>query len=1093
MEIKDKLNPDDKNNIIKNKEENISDIKIENQKNINNNKKEEERIENLTESNIIVGEKINKYYNSFYASKKNVASSGRIKIYKNRYRSPDINKLKQNEKNKLLLNVVYQKNNSYREELSFNEKDNEYSLNPINEQFFNDQNYLTDRESRNNNNPYVNPQYNHLSLNNYNIPHSKQIIYTNTYDKTKILDNKKINYMNSINNVNSFKVLRKSNSYSSLYFDNSNEIDKFEKLRNEGRYEIIKIRFPRQQIVNNNQIEYIPGKFEVINPNKDLMVNQFVENKNYERNNNNKQIINQENIIINNGFVNMNNNYYVNNNVKNEKEEINENHKDKIIYNSQKILRENIIIGNFNKDNNYIKNNDEIINKHVMENFHDNKSLDSERYDNNFNKMDYKNIVYNNLNDNLFNQRLNKYNIVNNNINKNLNDNININANNVNNVNNDINNNLDNKLNNRINIISNNDKYMNINKFTGNFKNQINYNNKYIPAFKDNNLIPIQNNEIRMKNDNFHFPSINDLDQLSNKDNLLYSDNKINNSINIYNKDNPKIIPINKNIKNNIYNHFYNLNNNPQLFHPHFHSNIPTKFFSYLQIQCPVQMLVKKSKINKLARHKLITYYPPKVQIEIRPCFIYQDNSSQNRIIPMPLLKNRNPYLFDRIQFPNQITAQNFIINNNNEYMNKRISHNKIKRRRPVFKIPPCKKASVSQGKSLNFIHKYYDENFILEEDDEEENKDKLINSERKKKIKNGKKIESNYFSDNEENRLKKKMDLAQTENDKININIFNMKNDNKSKEYKIELKIDNKKEIQKKNESNLDETKTKINKIIGNIHLLKNSIENNMNSNNSKKIENYNESYNENNLRGNNKKSKINKKEINIRKNNNQKISKSIEDKNDDIKIDKNTYINNIVLKTDGEKKDEKKKIEKIAKKDNIILLDLKKSKLEKMKLEKESSIDINSNNINNIRKIMNNKKIKKRFNSITNTNKVYNSNIIEKKEKLNIGNNNRNKVFNTVNSKKKSLKIINCDKAKKKFILKSNSLHVKKIGEVKIEKKLVPRMNQSNYSFISSYKKLMNKNKNNDKSNKFNNDLTNKTNDRPRNIVVKIDLTKI
>ena len=191
MEIKDKLNQDDKNNIIKNKEENISDIKIENQKNINNNKKEEERIENLTESNIIVGVKINKYYNSFYASKKNVASSGRIKIYKNRYRSPDINKLKQNEKNKLLLNVVYQKNNSYREELSFNEKDNEYSLSPINEQFFNDQNYLTDRESRNNNNPYVNPQYNHLSLNNYNIPHSKQIIYTNTYDKTKILDNKK--------------------------------------------------------------------------------------------------------------------------------------------------------------------------------------------------------------------------------------------------------------------------------------------------------------------------------------------------------------------------------------------------------------------------------------------------------------------------------------------------------------------------------------------------------------------------------------------------------------------------------------------------------------------------------------------------------------------------------------------------------------------------------------------------------------------------------------------------------------------------------------------------------------------------------------
>ena len=31
------------------------------------------------------------------------------------------------------------------------------------------------------------------------------------------------------------------------------------------------------------------------------------------------------------------------------------------------------------------------------------------------------------------------------------------------------------------------------------------------------------------------------------------------------------------------------------------------------------------------------------------------------------------------------------------------------KRRRPVYKIPPSKKRAVSQGKSLIFIHKYYD------------------------------------------------------------------------------------------------------------------------------------------------------------------------------------------------------------------------------------------------------------------------------------------------------------------------------------------------------------------------------------------------
>ena len=53
----------------------------------------------------------------------------------------------------------------------------------------------------------------------------------------------------------------------------------------------------------------------------------------------------------------------------------------------------------------------------------------------------------------------------------------------------------------------------------------------------------------------------------------------------------------------------------------------------------------------------------------------------------------------------------------------------KPKRRRPVFKIPPSKKRSISQGRSLNFIHKYYDENFILEED----NEDNASDSENKK------------------------------------------------------------------------------------------------------------------------------------------------------------------------------------------------------------------------------------------------------------------------------------------------------------------------------------------------------------------------
>jgi hypothetical protein len=44
----------------------------------------------------------------------------------------------------------------------------------------------------------------------------------------------------------------------------------------------------------------------------------------------------------------------------------------------------------------------------------------------------------------------------------------------------------------------------------------------------------------------------------------------------------------------------------------------------------------------------------------------------------------------------------------------------KVERNRPVYAVPPSKKRSVSQGKPFNLIHKYYDENYILEDDEEE-------------------------------------------------------------------------------------------------------------------------------------------------------------------------------------------------------------------------------------------------------------------------------------------------------------------------------------------------------------------------------------
>ena len=68
-------------------------------------------------------------------------------------------------------------------------------------------------------------------------------------------------------------------------------------------------------------------------------------------------------------------------------------------------------------------------------------------------------------------------------------------------------------------------------------------------------------------------------------------------------------------------------------------------------------------------------------------------------------------------------TEQNKLNNNKEEKPNNKIKLKK--RRRPVYKIPPSKKRSISQGRSLTFIHKYYDENFILEEESEDNSTDK--------------------------------------------------------------------------------------------------------------------------------------------------------------------------------------------------------------------------------------------------------------------------------------------------------------------------------------------------------------------------------
>ena len=93
-------------------------------------------------------------------------------------------------------------------------------------------------------------------------------------------------------------------------------------------------------------------------------------------------------------------------------------------------------------------------------------------------------------------------------------------------------------------------------------------------------------------------------------------------------------------------------------------------------------------------------------------------NYNLNNIIINNSLVNNKTNLNKNINLNNKI--KNVIINGRKKNAQKIVTEKK-KSRRPVYKIPPSKKRSISQGKSLTFIHKYYDENFILEEENENE------------------------------------------------------------------------------------------------------------------------------------------------------------------------------------------------------------------------------------------------------------------------------------------------------------------------------------------------------------------------------------
>ena len=118
----------------------------------------------------------------------------------------------------------------------------------------------------------------------------------------------------------------------------------------------------------------------------------------------------------------------------------------------------------------------------------------------------------------------------------------------------------------------------------------------------------------------------------------------------------------------------------------------------------------------------------------------YQNNTFVSNDVIFPnedfVIKNDKKYFINNNNvnyIPCNQKMENLLINNYNSFIigkkyhnilriankNDVLQHN-IKRSRPVYVIPPSKKRAVSQGKPLNLIDKYYDENYILEDDRED-------------------------------------------------------------------------------------------------------------------------------------------------------------------------------------------------------------------------------------------------------------------------------------------------------------------------------------------------------------------------------------
>ena len=325
-------------------------------------------------------------------------------------------------------------------------------------------------------------------------------------------------------------------------------------------------------------------------------------------------------------------------------------------------------------------------------------------------------------------------------------------------------------------------------------------------------------------------------------------------------------------------------------------------------------------------------------------------------------------------------------------------------KRRPVYKIPPSKKRSISQGRSLAFIHKYYDENFILEED----NEDNVSDSEKKKKcnqklktifreVTNIRRLIPQWQKMKEEN-----TNVCSKNNDNINENInINYEQFNNSENTQKQINIDNLESLDGNINNEQDENENAMRLSRMGFSLERSSNVNDENKEKEEKKEIFEPVYNNENITiENSKKIEINEDNINNKENVNINLEgetqfETIEEEKKD--ITENSESNQNTIDNNNHSLIKKSSL-------TISQSSLSQSKEIIEKLEKEKSNEINSKNSKEISQ-------KSSLDNIDINNSLNNKNIDPNHEESNIKNecNNNNDVdinmnLNIENEKKEN-----------------------------------------------------------------------------------------